>query len=257
MLNINTKLVSGKNNLKQQKQQSFGMNPINQTRRIASSTNIYLPSNLPRLSNNVQNSINNQTNTDSLNLSQNCSNIELVDIIVEQSQKIDTKKTKTKNKNMYAWMDKEADAYFDEKAGTCAKIGACIPFIGGFVMLFSDLKRRRTKGLDSIYGVPQYIETPKPKTWPHNVLNLLSFLHFTVIGSVIATPLTICTINCLDNIQKQSLKESYREASKLEKETKKQETEDETILRHAEAEADYWEKVAKSNISTIEKALQY
>ena len=257
MLNINTNFVSGRNNTKQQKQQSFGMNPVNQARRIASSTNIYLRSNLPRLSNNVQNSINNQTNTDTLNLSQNGSNIELVEVVIDQNKKTDTTKRKTKKVNIYSRMDKEADAYFDKKAGTCAKVGACIPFIGGFVMLFSDLKRRRTKELDSIYDVPQYIETPKPKTWPHNVLNLLSFLHFTVIGSVIATPLTICTINCLDNIQKQSLKESYREASKIEKATKKQEPPEQTRLRHAEAEANYWEKVAKSDISTIEKALHY
>lgn len=242
-----------------QNNKSFGMNPATTSQKILNKTNTSLSSTVSGLSTDVINNFNNRirVDSDSLNLSQNGSNIELVEVVIDQNKKTDTTKRKTKKVNIYSRMDKEADAYFDKKAGTCTKIGACIPFIGGFVMSLSDLKRSRTKELDSIYGVPQYIETPKPKTWPHNVLDLLSFLHFTVIGSVIATPLTICTINCLDNIQKQSLKESYREASKIEKATKKQETPEQTKLRHAEAEADYWEKVAKSDIPTIENALHY
>ena len=80
MLNINTNFVSGRNNLKQQKQQSFGMNPISKTKDKITSTLRPLTSDVYQIGNSIASS-NSQQNLQQQNLNYTYSNIELVEVI--------------------------------------------------------------------------------------------------------------------------------------------------------------------------------
>lgn len=268
MLKINSAFIRNTNAINNNKKKSFGMNPIHQSKKMLDSSKVDITPELLRVYSNVQkNNLVTSSNLNSLHSDNNSSNIELIDVIIEQSQVSEEEaeaeteaateaETETERLNrLYEEKDTKAELYFSKNVTSCTKISSCIPFIG--IFFIDNLKRKRCKELDSIYNVPQFAKSSNIKTWPHTILNIIGFLHATFWGSIIATPLAICTVSCLDKIQKQNLKKVYKEMAEQEKRLQENETPEETTLRHAEMEADYWENISKSNIDTIRHALYY
>lgn len=256
--------IAQKKEKQKNKTLSFGMNPILSTKDKISSTLRPIPSSVYHIGNLAATNI--QNNLPQQNLNSNSKNMEPIKVVIGQKKEEEEKEknigileksvkdiskddssydnsntvSNNEENNEFYEKDKEADEYLNKNL--CTKISSCLPVIGAFASLF--MIKDRDSELDKIYGVPRYIDVKK-SSLPSVPLVAFSFLHFTFIGSIIATPLAAFTISSIDKIQKENLKKAYHEAFTKEKELQKNETPSQTRSRHEKLELEYEEKLRR------------
>lgn len=145
--------------------------------------------------------------------------------------------------------DKKADKYFNNCCNTFSKVNSVIPILGGIGAFTLANNSGRNKKLDEIYGVPEYLPV-KTKMSMDTYWAATAALHFTLCLSLIATPMALVGL-CLNNKEQKDLKNAYHEAYKKEKEQAKNETPEQTKLRHLRLKREYEaEKIRKAAVAS-------
>ena len=204
------------------------------------------------LQNNI--SSNSQQNLQQQNLNSAYSNIELVEIINDSPRNDSlnpisqtplqnnlnlTQDEADSDDELYE-KDMEADKYFNNKCNTFSKALSIIPVIGFAGALQLAMTSSRNNELDKIYGVPEYI----PVEFNDNFLGYLTLtaiMQFFIFTSIIGTPMAIGGL-FLSKKAQNNLKKGYHEAYKKEQEQAKNETPEQTKLRHQRLKREYEEK---------------
>ena len=244
MLNINTNFVSGRNNTKTQKHQSFGMNPISKTKDKITSTLRPLASDVYQIGNSIASS-NIQQNLQQQNLNSNSNNIEPLEIIIgsQQNDSLNAISTTPIQNNLdltydeFYEKDMEADKYFNNKCNTFSKALSIIPVIGVLGAIAVITANTRNQKLDEIYGVPEYIPVNYNDYATYN-LCAIAVANMSLHSSILAIPLAILNLFFMQK-QNENLKNAYHKAYKEEQKKVKNETPDETIRRHTKLKEIY------------------
>lgn len=234
--------VMQNNNIKN-KNQTFGMNPIFNSRVKTSSTFAPVALDVVELTRQTSN-IPKASQIHTANQAQ----IEApIKVIIEKSE-IESSSNDTTSlseneieNNEFYEKDKQADKYFNNCCNTFSKGLSIIPGIGLFGAIENTSLTNRNKELDEIYGVPEYIPIKSKDNTVYWMFTAI--LQGSIIGGIVGIPMAIGGLFLNKKAQKE-LKKGYHEAYKKEQEQVKNETPYQTRLRHAKLKKEYYRKVA-------------
>ena len=225
------------NNKKTAKQQqSFGMNPIlrprtNSVPNLAQvAVDVVELAPIRQLSNVQIPSQTQQTNRTQ----------EVIKVIIsksESSESLSDDNSNVSEVDEFYEKDKKADKYFNNCCNTFSKVNSVIPILGVIGAFTLANNSGRNKKLDEIYGVPEYLPV-KTKMSMDTYWSVTAAFHFSIWLSPIATPMALVGL-CLNKNSQKDLKNAYHEAYRKEKEQAKNETPEQTKLRHERLKREY------------------
>ena len=152
--------------------------------------------------------------------------------------------------------DAQADKNFNNCCNTFSKVSSVIPILGVIGAFTLANNSGRNKKLDEIYGVPEYLPV-KTKMSMDTYWSVTAAFHFSIWLSPIATPMALVGL-CLNKNSQKDLKNAYHEAYRKEKEQAKNETPEQTKLRHERLKREYEaEKRRKAAIASRNNSSRY
>ena len=253
---VKTQIFLMQNNKKTAKQQqSFGMNPIlrprtNSVPNLAQvAVDVVELAPIRQLSNVQIPSQTQQTNQTQ----------EVIKVIIsksESSESLSDDNSNVSEVDEFYEKDKKADKYFNNCCNTFSKVNSVIPILGVIGAFTLANNSGRNKKLDEIYGVPEYLPV-KTKMSMDTYWSVTAAFHFSIWLSPIATPMALVGL-CLNKNSQKDLKNAYHEAYRKEKEQAKNETPEQTKLRHLGLKREYEaEKRRKAAIASRNNSSRY